>query len=494
MIPKLRRSVTTRQFLGHVERARSVWKLTYGPSRGGRRCVKQKIGLERRLWFERHGRPAPGDWEVRTVSRRSKAVQQYILVPKTAPPEGFNPASRPREGRKQIKAMLREALGNRWDGELLGSMTALRPIRVLQHGEFDAAGLGSAVRARGLERLGLAILDNVTEADLANMKAAGFEPVPNTRVTVPSPVGHAQDAPLDAIERFWHLRAIGERWPDGKPHPDGGRGTVVGILDTGIASHAEFSGKTIEYRRFRDDGQPHRDQSPRDLDQHGSHGTHVSAIAAGRNCGVAPSADLCVAAVLTDLTPKGMSGTRTQILNGLNWLVDRAIASGKPMVINASLGGSGYDAYLLEAVRRSLLANVLFVAAIGNDGHETAGPTHGSPGNYGEALAVGATDANGTVCDFSGWGTINGIAKPDVCAPGHLIWSAVGDRFDDKRYGCLSGTSMAAPVVSGIACCLLASQPALRTSAAALRQYLLAHTRPARGPAGRAGAGVIYAP
>lgn len=476
-----------RAFLMRLVRMRSVWRLTYGASPGGRRQVKRRIGEERRRWIALHGRHDLDGWAVVTASTASDPDRQYILLPRAVPEM---PPTR-REARKQLKSMLREALAERWNGDLLGPTKQAKPHRLVRGSESgSAAANGGAVRARGLPRLGVAILDNATEGDVATMRHRGFDVIPNLDITVPRPV--TVDAP-QVPSPSWHLPHIGI---DPSHMRFGGRGVIIGILDTGIAHHREFEGKVVHYRCFREDGAQHADQSRRDHDRHGSHGTHVSAIAAGRHCGVAPEADLCVAAVLTVADAHGMTGKRTQVLKGLEWLIETAAKARRPMVVNASLAGSGYDGYLQLAIQGALVGGVLVVAAIGNDGDKISAPTHGSPANYADVLAVGATDQSDHVCDFSGWGVIAeqaGISKPDVCAPGHLIWSAMADPRCIDRYAFKSGTSMAAPVVSGLAALLLASDPNLARDPTRLRRSLVAKTRPAIGPVQRSGAGIVRA-
>ena len=137
----------------------------------------------------------------------------------------------------------------------------------------------------------------------------------------------------------------------------------------------------------------------------GTHGTHVSSLIAGARAGIAKGADLAVAAVLTFRNAEGrMSGGLIQIVNGLNWLVVTPFRADVPGVdlVNASLGGSGFRPYLLQGVRNARRIGIPFIASIGNAGRD--GPDrHSLPGNYPELFAVGASDRNDTVADFSAW-------------------------------------------------------------------------------------------
>ena len=234
-----------------------------------------------------------------------------------------------------------------------------------------------------------------------------------------------------------------------------GQGVRVGILDTGIdAKHPEFQGKHISFMEFDPQGFP---VSTTPVDRHG-HGTHVAGIVAGATCGVAPDADLAVAAVLTN---RG-SGTLAQVLAGYNWLVHQNHATGTAPpsfcpAVNASLGASGSHAYLYPSVQ--LLRNLdrsLLIASIGNSGRSGAG-YHGSPGNYDIAVGVGSVDSTGDASAFSDWGRSGSVWKPDLCAPGEDVWSS----WLGGAYMSLTGTSMAAPVVAGVAALLVQQmQPA----------------------------------
>ena len=222
---------------------------------------------------------------------------------------------------------------------------------------------------------------------------------------------------------------------------------------------------------------------------HDAHGTHVCGLIAGRNAGVAPAADLAVAAVLTTPTAKGMVGFLAQIVKGLNWLTTTDFrgpdADPGVDILNASLGAPGYNNYLYQALATDRLAKgtVLF-GAIGNAGLQGKNH-HGSPGNYDIVVGVGATDSHDQVAGFSDWGTVSqhgGIAKPDLCAPGVEILSAI-----PGGYQSMSGTSMAAPIVTGAAALLLQRSPALSADAAKLTSAILSLTTPV--PDVRAGRG-----
>jgi subtilisin family serine protease len=282
-----------------------------------------------------------------------------------------------------------------------------------------------------LEGISAIVVDDES-TDVQSLAAVvGLTVVPNIEIPLPTPVAVETEGPPDD----WHLRKIGLA-----PGTGGGEEILIGVLDTGIDSaHPEFTGKTVYFAEFDPAGRL-ISQNARDA---GDHGTHVSSIAAGAQAGVAPGSDLAVAAVLTIRDDLGrMSGTLAQIVNGFNWLITTRFRGDLPGVdvINASLGGSGFNPYLQSAVRTAFGLGVPLIAAIGNAGRAGVG-RHGSPGNYPDVVAA-----------FSDWGVAPPPSGPTypvprLCAPGVQVHAArPGGGFQPK-----SGTSMATPVVTGVA-------------------------------------------
>lgn len=238
-----------------------------------------------------------------------------------------------------------------------------------------------------------------------------------------------------------------------------GQDVKVAVLDTGVnAAHPDLDGKVHDFARFDQRGQlvAQGVAQAKDFDGHGTHvcGTIVGGNAGGRWIGMAPQARLLVARVLD---PSG--GTDEQILKGIEW----AVASGAD-VINLSLGDLSWAPDVIDTYTAALLrarqAGALVVAAIGNDGHQTSG----GPGNDLYALSIGATDIDDRIAAFSGGrthviersGAIEErylpivYVKPDLSAPGVDIYSSLKSEWAYE-----SGTSMAAPHVSGAAALLL---------------------------------------
>ncbi|MGC6328584.1 S8 family peptidase [Rhizorhabdus sp. FW153] len=276
-----------------------------------------------------------------------------------------------------------------------------------------------------------------------------------------------------ADDPFWHLKKVGL-----SSGQSGGQGIMIGVLDTGVdVTHDEFANKIVHFREFDSDGRAVSD-SARDA---GMHGTHVSSIAAGQRCGAAPDADLAVAAVLTTLDAQGrLFGYLKQIAAGMDWLVQHQFRPERRGVdvVNASLGGAGYHPYLEQPVLNGLAAGISMIAAIGNDGRRGDG-FHGSPGNYRTTLSVGASDDQDVIAIFSDWqlsgqdGRIQ-YPVPNLSAPGVDVLAAI----PGNRYARMSGTSMATPLVTGIAARRMSANPGLLGHPRALFLSLLSSLDP----------------
>ncbi|WP_326668192.1 S8 family peptidase [Streptomyces sp. NBC_01257] len=257
----------------------------------------------------------------------------------------------------------------------------------------------------------------------------------------------------DALDR--NLTQIGAdtAWQSGRT----GKGVKVAVLDTGAdRTHADLVGRISESKDFSGTGNT--------LDKVG-HGTHVAATVAGSGAGapgvrsgVAPDADLIVGKVLGD----DGSGSDSQVIAGMEW----AVAQGAK-VVNMSLGSgptNGMDPVTqsLEALATS--SGTLFVVSAGNTGPNIG--TVSAPSIAPHALSVAAVDFAGGTASFSSRGpSMNGTVKPEIAAPGVNVVAAratgtnIGTPQADPAYTALSGTSMAAPHITGAAADLAQEHP-----------------------------------
>jgi serine protease AprX len=269
-----------------------------------------------------------------------------------------------------------------------------------------------------------------------------------------------------------------------------GQGIVVAVVDSGIAAHPALAKKVIASVSFVN-GDPSTD------DAYG-HGTHVAGIITGSaapatpvtslyNGGIAPGVQLVNVRVL-DSRGRGYT---SDVIAGLDWVVANR-ARYNIRIINLSLGHPVTEPAatdpLCEAVGRAVAAGLTVVVSAGNDGrsadgHRVLGGIT-SPGNSPLALTVGALNTWGTiarnddtVADFSSRGPtrFDLAVKPDLAAPGTKIVSLEADGSylsttypslhiaggNGNTYMRLSGTSMAAPMVTGAAALLLQGAPGL---------------------------------
>ncbi|MEV4018269.1 S8 family serine peptidase [Nonomuraea angiospora] len=250
-----------------------------------------------------------------------------------------------------------------------------------------------------------------------------------------------------------------------------GAGVKVAVLDTGIdVTHPDLAGRVAVRADFTEA------QDERDVI---GHGTHVASTIAGsgaasdgRYRGVAPGVTL-----LDGKVCESTWCSDSAILAGMQWAAEQGAR-----VVNLSLGGPdtpGIDP-LEEAVQTlSERYGTLFVAAAGNFG---ADRTLISPGTADAALQVGAVSKAGEQAEFASRGPRAGDdgLKPDLTAPGVDITAARGkDSPGDGSYVAMSGTSMAAPHVTGVAALLAGAHPDWKGDL--LKAALMGTARPLAG-------------
>ena len=296
-------------------------------------------------------------------------------------------------------------------------------------------------------------------------------------------------------------------------HGYDGRGIGVAIVDSGITAwHDDLTGDAAVQRvhRFVDfvNGRGIA------YDDYG-HGTHVAGIVAGNGAdssgartGIAPDAHLVVMKVL-DGAGRGHISSVIAALDHL--IANRHVLDVR--VVNLSIAAGVYESYstdpLTLAAKRAVDAGIVVVAAAGNYGRDKHGKKmYGgitAPGNAPWVLTVGASSHSGTVdraddtiAGFSSRGptAIDREAKPDLVAPGVGIESLsdpLSAFYTTKSayllrgtavtaylpYLSLSGTSMAAPVVSGTIALMLQANPTL--TPARVKAILQYTAQPYRG-------------
>ena len=235
----------------------------------------------------------------------------------------------------------------------------------------------------------------------------------------------------------WGLDRIGQRdlpLNSSYGYTATGSGVNVYIIDTGIRrTHTQFGGRALIGADFIGDGQNTNDCN--------GHGTHVAGTVGGSTYGVAKSVRLYAVRVLSC----SGSGSNSGVIAGVNWVTSNRI---NPAVANMSLGG-GVSSALDTAVRNSIASGVTYAIAAGNSNTNAA---NSSPARVAEAITVGSSTSSDARSSFSNFGSV-----VDIFAPGSSILSAW--RTSDTATATLSGTSMAAPHVAGVAARIKQNNP-----------------------------------
>jgi subtilisin family serine protease len=211
------------------------------------------------------------------------------------------------------------------------------------------------------------------------------------------------------------------------------------IIDTGIRlTHTTFGGRAIWGTNTSGDGN--------NTDCIG-HGTAVAGIVGGSQFGVAKAVTLVAVKVL----PCNDFGNLAGVAAGVDWVTGDHLA-GTPAVANMSLGAPGTNLTLETAVRNSINDGITYAIASGNsNGADACGFT---PADVTEAITVNASSINDARASFSNIGPCT-----DIFAPGENIASAVNTSDTATAIG--SGTSLAAPHVTGAAALILSANPGL---------------------------------
>jgi subtilisin family serine protease len=273
-----------------------------------------------------------------------------------------------------------------------------------------------------------------------------------------------------------------------------GQGVVVASMDTGVdVSHPELASRWRGGANSWYDPNGEHPATPTDVSGHGTWtmGAIVGGDAGGSAIGVAPDARWIAVKIFND---RG-TATAAGIHAGYQWLLDPdgdPSTADAPHVVNNSwtMSGLGCDLTFQPDLRSLRAAGIVPVFAVGNGGALTAGSGL-SPANNPEAFAVGDTDAGDILDPESSRGpsACPGAAYPAIAAPG------VGIRTTDRFgfYTAVSGSSMAAPHVTGAVALLLGAYPGLDADqqASALRAGAL--DLGAAGPDDEYGAGRLDA-
>eukprot|EP00457_Paulinella_chromatophora_P004753 gb/GEZN01004766.1/.p1 GENE.gb/GEZN01004766.1/~~gb/GEZN01004766.1/.p1 ORF type:complete len:505 (+),score=76.23 gb/GEZN01004766.1/:85-1599(+) len=220
-------------------------------------------------------------------------------------------------------------------------------------------------------------------------------------------------------------------------HLEDGDNANIYIMDSGIRlTHEDFEGRAKFFWSAFDGGA--------DTGDCNGHGTHVAGTAVSKTYGVAKKATVWSIKVL-DCNGWGSTAT---ILDAMDVMAAKAKSHA---VLSMSLGGPRSYIMDLKANILTQTVGVLIIVAAGNDNVDACSQ---SPARNGGVITVGASTSSDSKASFSNWGKCL-----DIFAPGQNIRSL--SAFSDTDTAVYSGTSMAAPLVSGVAALWLDYDPAI---------------------------------
>ncbi len=254
-----------------------------------------------------------------------------------------------------------------------------------------------------------------------------------------------------AISKRWYLSVIKaqQAWDIQKGNPD----IKIAILDNGIdIRHPDLSSKIVAKIDLANNDS---DPTPPKETEEWSHGTHVSGLAGAatdNGVGIA-SIGFKVSLMAVKITYDSTNGKAMYFgYQGIVWAANHGAN-----VINMSWGGPGFYQTGQNVVNYAYNKGCVLVAAAGNDGNTS--PSY--PADYHHVIAVASTNADDTKSSFSQYGK-----AVDVCAPGgQNIFGTAGIfstlYLPTSLYGYMQGTSMATPIVSGLAGLMLSEDSTL---------------------------------
>lgn len=258
-----------------------------------------------------------------------------------------------------------------------------------------------------------------------------------------------------AYQQQWHHKSIltDQAWDITKGHEE----IIVAVIDDGVnVNHLELQKKIVDpYDVLSKASQ---------FSVPGDHGTHIAGIIASEmdnpngGTGIAP---------MVKVMPINVFNGEEAYTSDIIMAIEYAISHGAD-IINMSLGMYEYSLALNEAIQKAYQAGLIIVAAAGNE--KSGLPSY--PAAYENVVSVSSIDESNILSSFSNYGqTI------DIAAPGSFIYSSLW-----TGYGYMSGTSMAAPMVAGVAALVWSENPDLNNQQIINQLY---KTAVDLGPAGK---------
>jgi thermitase len=259
---------------------------------------------------------------------------------------------------------------------------------------------------------------------------------------------------------------------------------VVAVLDSGVDyTHEDLAGnmwkRPASMAPYQDEelgtiddefGFNAIDTASDPMDENG-HGTHCAGIIGAEgenNLGIA-GVNWKVQIMPLKFMNAGGFGTTKDAIEAINYVIDRKKAGVNVRIISASWGSTQKSRALEDVIRKAYENDIAFVAAAGNASvNNDRTPHYPSSYNVPNVISVAALDRHDQLASFSNYGP-KSVA---IAAPGVDILSTwLGNAYEEK-----SGTSMATPVVAGVAALVLAEHPHM--SVDELKKKLLASTDP----------------
>ncbi|MEA5579637.1 S8 family peptidase [Anabaena sp. UHCC 0451] len=292
---------------------------------------------------------------------------------------------------------------------------------------------------------------NITGSKVVDIPDEEFEQIrqdlPNALILRDQPIQLIQPERNNAASKdtlstddLWHLEAISLNLARQQGFSGTGKDITVAVLDTGIdETHTALKGKVAASYSLNNRTQQIQPISAQDTE---GHGTHVAGLICSQEVGVAPETKL-----ISGILIPGGSGNLSDLFLWLDWLAMQPEVN----IVNISAGIPIFIDGISDLIDSLLAVGILPVCAVGNDGINRTD----TPANCRGSLSVGAINSNYQVAAFSGSGTIainnHQYQVPYLVAPGKVVYSSVMG----GGYEAWDGTSMATPIVSGVAALIL---------------------------------------